>query len=579
MPIRGPRIRSRGLHSLLTAWVAGVTLAAGLASPAAAGAYPSPVGAHSMLQLDTPYPFMRAMFAEAAGMHASYIRLDVAPSLIFTSPSSPPDYSGLSRVIGLSEEYHLKVLADLFTIPYWIADCTAPVTVTTAARCGTDRLRAYGAEIAQIVRRAYPVIEDWEVWNEPDSPSFFTGTPRQYAWMLRTAEAAIKSVDRGERVLLGGISGLSGLRWLAQVFSTPGADASHAFDVANIHLRDALDGLYPDLSFYRAFLRQDGFAGPVWVTEHGYPSNSGYQYDANYAGGQDAQAAFLSASIPTLVDAGASEVFVTERDNLGGEFASEGLLGGDVLDPPVIDPLVIEKPAYAAVRALAECYQLLGRDCLSAAPVASPAQKSMPATQIGEVSLSTVSLANPGPAPLELGTPVFAGSDGGAMTIAQDGCLGLLEPDQHCVISLRYAPMTGGAAPSDLEVPSDSGVLTVLINAVAPSVSSLSARLSSHAGAGRVVLRVVNPLSASVKVSHVALRGAGARRYRVAANRCRSLRLRPGRSCQVTLAFDPGRSGPGRAELRLEGEGDPLDLPLGLRPAGTVSAGRRSART
>lgn len=33
-----------------------------------------------MLQLNSPQPFMQAMFAEAARMHASAIRLDVAPA-------------------------------------------------------------------------------------------------------------------------------------------------------------------------------------------------------------------------------------------------------------------------------------------------------------------------------------------------------------------------------------------------------------------------------------------------------------------------------------------------------------------
>src|SRR5205085_7986689 len=116
---------------------------------------------------------------------------------------------------------------------------------------------------------------------------------------------------------------LSGQPWLAQVFAAAGPDAAHAFDIANIHERDPLDVLAGDIGSWKRFLTGYGFSRPLWVTEHGYPSDPAFQYDAAYAAGPDSQAAFLRASVPTLIDAGASEVFVTQRDNLSGEFASE----------------------------------------------------------------------------------------------------------------------------------------------------------------------------------------------------------------------------------------------------------------
>ena len=94
------------------------------------------------------------------------------------------------------------------------------------------------------------------------------------------------------------------------------------------------------------FLPSQGFTGPLWVTEHGYPADPAYQYDPDYTAGPASQAAYLTASIPTLLDAGASEVFVTERDNLGGQFASEGLLAGGVPDPSGSSPPLVPRPAY-----------------------------------------------------------------------------------------------------------------------------------------------------------------------------------------------------------------------------------------
>ncbi len=299
-----------------------------------AQAAPSPIGAHSMLQLDDPPSFMRAMFAEAAAMGASTIRLDVAPALVFAQGPSDPDWSGLDEVMTLSQRYGLSVVADLMTVPSWLADCPQPMSPADAARCATDDLAGYGSLISQIAAHADGVIRDWEVWNEPDSDQFFHGTPAQYAWMLRTARDAVKRIDPQAQVLLGGISQIAGSVWLSQVLAVSGPDAIHAFDIANVHERSTLAGLAGDIRAWRAFFAAAGFRGPLWVTEHGYPADPQFQYDPAFAGGAASQAGYLTASLPTLLDAGASQVFVTERDNLGGPFASEGVLGGDRAGPP-----------------------------------------------------------------------------------------------------------------------------------------------------------------------------------------------------------------------------------------------------
>src|SRR5947209_3906909 len=150
--------RFRALR-VLTRWTF-LAFAVTIAAPAAprAEAAVSPIGAHSMLQVSSPPQFMHAMFAEASAMHASSIRLDVQPSIVFTSPSSPPDFTGLDEVMALSQQYHLRVVADLLSLPPWIASCRRPWG--DPARCGTDDLTDYGSVISQIVAHADPVIRD-----------------------------------------------------------------------------------------------------------------------------------------------------------------------------------------------------------------------------------------------------------------------------------------------------------------------------------------------------------------------------------------------------------------------------------
>jgi hypothetical protein len=552
--------------------VAATLATIGTAWGTSAAAAPSPIGVHSMLQLNDPASFMQAMFAQAAGMHASSIRVDVAPSLIFSTPGAPPDFSGLDEMMELARQYNLQVLGDLDTIPWWISDCQTPTDLTGMTLCGTDDLSDYGSMISQIVAHADPVIRDWEIWNEPDNDQYFTGTPQQYAQMLRTAHDAIKAVDPQANVLLGGMSSTAAMGWLAQVFSTPGADAAGAFDIANIHERGWLDGLAGDVAAWRTFLAGHGFNGPLWVTEHGYPSDPAYQYDPSFDLGDPSQAAYLTASIPTLIDAGASEVFITERDNLSGQFASEGLLGGDVSDPPVADPQVIEKPAYAAVGALAQCYVSLNRDCPGPAPAASPSALMVPAASLGSESSSSVTLSDRGQEPLQIGQIGLAEVTPASLSLADDGCSDqLLEPSGTCTVSVRFVPTAGGAVSTELEIPSDNGTIDLPVGAVAPSVSSLTATQSGFApiaggdGIGyrqRLALTIANPLRAAVKISTATVTGADPRRFSLGAGDCSHADLAPGASCTVTVLFTPGWVGAASAVLNLSGDGTPLAIPL-----------------
>ncbi|MGB9184624.1 MAG: choice-of-anchor D domain-containing protein [Solirubrobacteraceae bacterium] len=564
---------SRGTARLLfTAASLACALASTGAYPASAQADFNPIGVHSMLEVNSSYGLMQTMFSEAANLHAGAIRVDLAPALIFPDRPTDPDYGGLDEIMGLAQQYHLRVVADLFTVPSWLASCP-PGSQSVVARCGSDDLSGYASVVSQIVTHADAVIHDWEIWNEPDSGQFFAGTPQQYAGMLRAAHDAIKQVDPLANVLLGGISNPAGMSWLAQVLATPGMDAVNAFDTANIHERSSLDALLTDVVSWRWFLATQGFHGPLWVSEHGYPADAAYQYDPAYASGPDSQAGYLTASIPTLIDAGASEVFVTERDNLSGQFASEGILAGGASDPVPPGQSLGERPAYAAVRAIADCYLLLARNCPSSPPAATPAALAIPASRIGGSSSGAVTVSDPAQSPLQLSPTVLAAGASPAITIAQDMCPAILEPNQTCTIQLHFAPVTGGAQVANLQLPTDSGTLTVPVSAVAPSVASLtSPRLAKPAfaavradGVGylqRLDLSLANPLSAPVRITTANLWGADSHQFRLPASTCTRATLGPGATCRLSVVFEPTRIGTAHAELTLHGDGSPLVVTL-----------------
>jgi hypothetical protein len=314
-----------------------------LAAPPAAAAPPpprpgAPISSHAMVHTCcTPLAMKERIFSESKAMGARFIRVDVELGGIFESDEAAdePGWERLDEVLELSRRHQLPVLGIVLSPPGWLS---------------LDDAEEFGRMAGEVAAHARDTIVRWEIVNEPDGAWAFDGTPEQYAHMLRAAYDAIGARVPEADVAMGGVMTPADPAWIERVLATPGADAAHAFDIANLHLRGHARWLPGQLTGWRDRLARHGFDGPVWVTEHGYPADPAYQSDPAFVGGEAAQAAFLTESVLSLAEAGADEVFVTLRDNLDGGFASEGVAGIDD-DAPYE---VRRKPAFAAVRRLVD---------------------------------------------------------------------------------------------------------------------------------------------------------------------------------------------------------------------------------
>jgi hypothetical protein len=316
--------------------VAGAALA--MAAPAHASA---PISAHAMVHTCcTPKGEQERIFSEAAALGAGYIRVDVELNGIFSASDAEPDWDPLDRVIALAKEHHLRVLAILIV----------PHDYTNAEQ--------FGQQSGAVAEHAGDAIDHWEVLNEPDGDWAWGGTPEQYARMLSAAHDAIKAKAPGDQIVLGGLQKPHKPEWLQRVFDTPGADAIHKFDIANIHLRGTVDAVVSRYDEFRSWIAARGFTGPLWVTEHGYPADPAVQSDPAYKGGEASQAAYLTQSLLGLGEAGAPEVFVTLQDGgLEGEYATEGLEHID--ETPGGDYPVTRRAAFGAVRRVVDQWDQL----------------------------------------------------------------------------------------------------------------------------------------------------------------------------------------------------------------------------
>ncbi|HEV7845003.1 MAG TPA: hypothetical protein VGO83_01995 [Thermoleophilaceae bacterium] len=303
---------------------------AAVATATVATAQAAPVSAHAMVHTCcTPQAEKERIFAEAKALGAAYVRADVELDGIYVGRGSDPDWGRLDDVIALSRKYRLPVLA-ILVVPNWYADA-----------------EEFGLRAGEIAAHAGAAIDHWEILNEPDGDWAFHGSAEDYARILSAAHDAIKARVPGAQVVMGGLLEPNRTAWLERVFATPGADALHKFDIANVHLRGNVDAVVHRYREFGSWLASRGFHGPLWVTEHGYPADPVFQIDRDFAGGERTQGAYLTQSLVGLGEAGVDQVFVTLHDGgLQGPYATEGLerIGG----PP--DFAVTRRPAFAAVR-------------------------------------------------------------------------------------------------------------------------------------------------------------------------------------------------------------------------------------
>jgi hypothetical protein len=328
----------------------------------AAPAHAAPVSSHAMVHTCCTPPAMKErIFAEATASGAEFIRVDIELNGIFEGAGSreQPDWRALDEVMALAEHHDLKVLGLILGMPSWLSSC--PERGPGATLCPARDPAEFGRLAAEVAAHARGRVRHWEILNEPDADWAFKGTAEDYARMLSAAYDAIHARVPDAHVVLGGVERPRERAWIERVFATPGADAARKFDIAGLHLRLRLRNELADLPTYlrawRELLAANGFHGPLWVTEHGYPADSRFQWDPAYRGGDAAQAAFLRDSIPRLADAGAEQVFVTLRDNLWGEYLSEGLVH---IDESVPTYPAARRPAFEVVRELSPKWDLAG---------------------------------------------------------------------------------------------------------------------------------------------------------------------------------------------------------------------------
>ncbi len=287
------------------AWVAALAIAAAgiavTASPAAA--IPANFWGVSPQATPTVEEFQRL---HAGGVDS--VRIPVGWGAIETAPGVT-DFSPVDRLVSGAAQAGIDVLPFIYNAPSWaVASVAVPgshgsvrapktLPVKTAAqraawenflRIVVGRYGPGGAFWAANPALSERPIRTWQIWNEQNFMYFVVRpSPADYGKLVNISSSAIKSVDPGAKLILGGMfarpkqaefkkkppQAYFATDFLDQLYKTTPGIKNKFSGVALHPYTTAYQQLAPDIEEFRAVLKDNHDAGKgLWITEIGWSS-------------------------------------------------------------------------------------------------------------------------------------------------------------------------------------------------------------------------------------------------------------------------------------------------------------------
>ncbi len=297
--------RKRRLR-LARTWIAVLTasLAALAAMASVASAVPGNFWGVSPQAIPTVEQFQRL---RAGGVDS--VRIPIGWSAIQKEKDAVADFSSIDPLVSGAVQAGLEVLPFVYDSPSWVVPlATVPGSHGTArapkflpVRSGAQRsywssflklaVARYGpkgsfwAENPALPKRP---LRTWQIWNEENFKYFVVRpNPAEYGKLVKLSHAAIKSVDPGAKIVLGGMfaepreaqfKAKPAQAYFATDFleglyrTTPGIKTK--FDGVALHPYSGdYKELTPDIEEFRAVLKRNHDAGKgLWITEIGWSS-------------------------------------------------------------------------------------------------------------------------------------------------------------------------------------------------------------------------------------------------------------------------------------------------------------------
>jgi hypothetical protein len=188
-------------------------------------------------------------------------------------------FERLDGYVALAEQHGTGILLPLGMSPAW---ASARPPADNAEPANIDDWRTF---VRTVVTRYKGRIQAYEIWNEPNLKTFWTGTMDQMVALTKEASAIIHSVDPKALVVSPSVTATYGTPWLADFLKK---GVGQYVDVIGYHFYitpKMPEDLPAFIQTVRQILADNGLSNkPLWDTETGWLQPSHFDSDEIAAG-------------------------------------------------------------------------------------------------------------------------------------------------------------------------------------------------------------------------------------------------------------------------------------------------------
>lgn len=232
------------------------------------------------------------------------------------------NFAKLDALVALAAQHNVEIILPLALTPQWAsARPNEPSAYTPGAAAEPSSIQDWIDYVQAVTTRYKGKIAYYEMWNEANSTTTWTGTPAELVLLQQAAYSVIKSNDPNAQLISVNLESTSGLPYMENLLRLGYADSA---DIIGFHLYvspGVPEDIAPLAAKILSLLNQHEVSKPLWDTE------TGWLPGCNFAS-EDQQAATAVRALLVANTSGAARflwyawdnhccvtLFMTERDD------------------------------------------------------------------------------------------------------------------------------------------------------------------------------------------------------------------------------------------------------------------------
>jgi hypothetical protein len=181
------------------------------------------------------------------------------------------NFAKLDALVSLAAQHNVEIILPLALTPQWAsARPNEPSAYTPGAAAEPSSIQDWLDYVQAVARRYKGKIAYYEMWNEANSTTMWTGTPAELVVLQQAAYSAIKSNDPNAQLISANLESESGLPYMQNLLDLGYAGSA---DIVGYHLYvspGVPEDIAPLAAKILSLLNQHEVNKPLWDTETGW---------------------------------------------------------------------------------------------------------------------------------------------------------------------------------------------------------------------------------------------------------------------------------------------------------------------